>query len=347
MAEAKIAFLYSEIAGYFLAGVRELSKKNEVLVVRWPINKEAPFEFPDSENFTQIDKSTLSIDELNKAVHDFKPDVLVCSGWMDKDYLKVAKSFKKQISVVLTLDNHWTGGIKQRVLTTVSPLYLKRIFTHAWVPGEVQATYARKLGFREKVSKNFYCADVDLFQKLFQETFPAKKINLPKRFLYVARYVEHKGIFEMWDAFIELQKENPNEWELWCLGTGDEWENKREHEKIRHFGFVQPEEMRQYIEGTSVYILPSKFEPWGVSVQEFAISGYPMIVSNAVGSREKYVNGNGFVFDAGNKEALKEQMRKFMEMSDKDLGEMGEKSHEVGMSFTNQMWADTVRSFKD
>lgn len=347
MTEAKIAFLYSEVAGYFLAGVEELAQQNEVLVIRWPINKEAPFEFPSLSNFTEIDKSSLSPLELLKTVQDFQPDVLICSGWMDKDYLKIAKSFKKKISVVLTLDNHWTGGIKQRILTALSPFYLKRIFTHAWVPGDIQAEYARKLGFQGMIQKNFYCANVKLFEQLYEETFPQKKRNVPKRFLYVARYVEHKGIFEMWDAFIELQAEQPNEWELWCLGTGEEWDNRREHEKIQHFGFIQPDEMHQYIQKSSVYILPSKFEPWGVSVQEFAISGYPMIVSDAVGSREKYVQENGFIFQAGDKEELKAQLKKFMEMDDQKLIEMGERSHEVGMTFTNEMWADTVRSFKD
>ena len=41
----KIVFLYSEIAGYFLACVKALSKEADVMVVRRRVNKEAPFEF--------------------------------------------------------------------------------------------------------------------------------------------------------------------------------------------------------------------------------------------------------------------------------------------------------------
>ncbi len=134
--------------------------------------------------------------------------------------------------------------------------------------------------------------------------------------------------------------------ELWCVGAGDEWDNKVEHEKIQHFGFVQPAELQKYIEQTSVYILPSKFEPWGVSVQEFAISGFPMIVSDAVGSGEKYLKENGFIFKAGDSGALKQVMMKFMKMNDKELIEMGKGSHKIGMSFTNKMWAENARSFK-
>ncbi len=211
MAEAKIAFLYSEVAGYFLAGVKELAQRNSVMVIRWPVNNdEAPFQLEDSDNFKQLDKSQFSLSDLQEQLDAFGPDILICSGWMDKEYLKLAKSFKKRIPVVLTLDNHWNGSLKQRALSLLSNLYLKKRFTHAWVPGDIQKKYAEKLGFKGKVVKNFYCADVELFAQMFALTFPPKESNPPKRFLYVARYVEHKGIFEMWNAFVELQKEHPN-----------------------------------------------------------------------------------------------------------------------------------------
>ena len=47
----------------------------------------------------------------------------------------------------------------------------------------------------------------------------------------------------MWNAFVKWQQNNPSDWELWCVGTGDEWENKVEHDKIKHFGFIQPSKM--------------------------------------------------------------------------------------------------------
>jgi hypothetical protein len=43
-------FLYSEIAIYFLKCCEELAKNNEVHVVRWPLNKEAPFKFNYSKS---------------------------------------------------------------------------------------------------------------------------------------------------------------------------------------------------------------------------------------------------------------------------------------------------------
>ena len=175
-------------------------------------------------------------------------------------------------------------------------------------------------------------------------TYTQKKQNMPHRFLYVGRYVEHKGIFEMWKAFIELQNEQETDWELWCLGTGDQWENRIEYKKIKHIGFVQPSEMQKYLEQSSVYILPSKFEPWGVTVQEFAVSGFPILVSDAVGSKEKFLNGNGFSFEAGNINAMKVAMKKIMDASPQKLLEMGQRSHELGMSLTPEIWSKNLLS---
>lgn len=347
MSNVKVAFLYSEVAGYFLACAKELALEAEVLIFRWPVNKEAPFTFDIPKNVTIIDRSTLSQEELELKLKDFNPSIIVCSGWMDKGYVKAAKSFRKKIPIVLTLDNHWTGGAKQRVASMVSPFYLKKIFTHAWVPGQPQAIFAKKLGFKNKyLLTNFYCADTELFTAQYENTFKNKKAAFPKRFLFVARYVEHKGIFEMWEAFIQLQKEQPSDWELWCLGTGAEWDHKMTHEKIKHIGFVQPSEMEEYVAKTGVYILPSKFEPWGVTVQEFAVSGFPLLLSNQIGAKWKYLQTgvNGFEFEAGNVEALKNMMKKITEMSSTELTQMAEKSHEIGMAYTTKMWAQNLLS---
>ncbi|MCB9223393.1 MAG: glycosyltransferase family 4 protein [Crocinitomicaceae bacterium] len=348
MAGVKVAFLYSEVAGYFMSCAAELAKDAEVLIFRWPVNAEAPFDLEKFGHLNVCDRSEFSQEELEQKLHEFNPDVLVCSGWMDKGYVKAARSFKKKIPVVLALDNHWNGSLKQRLAAILSPFILKNKFTHAWVPGKPQAEFASKLGFKgNRLKTNYYCADSALFDQVFQETFPSKKSSYPKRFLYVARYVEHKGIFEMWKAFVQLQEEEPNDWELWCIGTGDEWENRIEHDKIKHFGFVQPTQLKEYIQQTGVYILPSKFEPWGVSVQEFAISGFPLLISKEVGAKWTYLKDNGFDFESGSVDEIKKVMKRIMQLSEKELIELGEKSHKLGMSFTNKMWANIVISIAE
>ena len=169
MSRTKVAFLYTEIAGYFLACVEELSKNADVLVVRWPVNKEAPFAFSQTDKVELVDRNSLSDENLLKKVKLFNPDILVSSGWIDKGYLKVAASFKKKIPVIVSLDNHWKGSLRQRLAVMTSSLYLRKIFTHAWVPGTPQKQFAEKLGFGKNILQNFYSAAKQSGQTHFPE----------------------------------------------------------------------------------------------------------------------------------------------------------------------------------
>jgi len=342
MTKPKIVFLYSEIAGYFLACVEALSKQADVLVVRWEVNKEAPFKFTIPKGVEVVVKSEFSFEELKCKVQSFKPDAVVCSGWMDKDYLKIVKSLKKQIPTVLTLDNHWTGDIKQKTASLLSPFLFKNKFTHAWVPGSPQKLFAQKLGFKNNILTGFYCADTDLYDSFYKQ----QKNEFKKQFLYVGRYVKYKGIFEMWQAFIELQHENSNEWEMLCIGTGDEWDNRLKHDKIKHIGFVQPAEMKNYLTEKSVYILPSKFEPWGVTVQEFAVTSCPLILSQNVGAHEQFLENekNGFLLNEVTVGALKNAMKKMMNQSQLELMKMSEISHELGLAYQPKLWVNKILS---
>ena len=46
-----------------------------------------------------------------------------------------------------------------------------------------------------------------------------------------------KGVKELWEAFIKLHEQLPNDWELWCLGKGEFDPEFPSHPKIKNFGF--------------------------------------------------------------------------------------------------------------
>lgn len=340
----KIVFLYSELATYFLSCVDALIATGEVEVhlVRWPLNNEAPFDFNFNRELNVYDRKNYTNSKLIELVEGISPDLIFCSGWMDKGYKQICKLYKKKIPVVLGMDNHWKGTVKQRLAVLLSPILIRRFFNFIWVPGTPQEKYARKLGFRsEKILTGYYSADVSFFNNYYTKFHTEKEKNFPKRFIYVGRYLSFKGINYMWDAFIELQKENPNEWELWCLGTGAEYDQRKEHEKIKHFGFVQPEEIPKFIEQTGVFILPSIFEPWGVVIHEFAASGFPIITTEHVGSAESYVeNGvNGFIVKPAIVSELKNTMKKFVEMTNSELNQMADASHQIAQKNSPEIWS--------
>ena len=346
----KILFLYSEVAGYFLSCAETLHKVHgaEVHIVRWPVNPEAPFQFREYEGITFYERKAYDYQSLIALCEEIDPDLVYVSGWMDKTYLKAGKWLKiKGKPVVCGLDNHWRGDIRQKIATLISPFHLQRIFTHAFVPGIFQYEFARRLGFpSENILRGMYSADVGSFHQAFLNNQEEKTEKYPHNFLYVGRFIEIKGLNELHQAFIQLDKEMEHDWTLTLIGAGDLPNTWAAHPKIQIKGFVQPEALPDLAEQTGCFILPSQKEPWGVVLHEFAGAGLPLVASDAVGAASAFLvnNYNGFSHQANNKDSLKEALKKIISASDEKLLEMGRRSNELSRQITPETWAATLSS---
>ena len=341
----RILFLYTELAQYFMTCLETLSEKNihDIHVVRMEVNPEAPFNFQLPQGIHFYDRTSLQNKQLSDLADKINPEIIYCSGWKDKAYLKVCKKYKSKIPVILGFDNQWTGSVRQRLASWLSPIMIKRYFSHCWIPGEPQYQFAKAIGFDDNhILKGVYSCDYDYFNSLHKKYIHSKEKSFPHRFIYVGRYYDFKGVQELWKAFFELKSKGDSDWELWCLGTGSI--PPVQHDSIKHFGFIQPDEMEQFIAETGVFIMPSQFEPWGVALHEFAAAGFPLIASDAVGSASLFLKQglNGFIFKAGDKEDLKKTMNKIIMMSDKELLEYGERSSVYASFLTPDKWADTL-----
>lgn len=344
-----VLFLYTEMAAYTEVCFRALAREAAVHAVRYPLNAEAPFRFSEIENCTYYDRPRYKDADLLELCKNIRPDILIISGWTDRGYMEAAQYFKGKIPTVLSMDNYWLGTLKQYALRLVSALYLKRIFSHVWVPGRPQMEYAQKLGFAARqVVPGFYSGDVALYSRLYDSSKALKSVCFPRRFIYVGRYVAFKNMQMMCEAFIEATGGQPAEWELWCAGTGELWNRRMKHPQIRHLGFVQPGDMAGYVAQAGVFVLPSIVENWGVAVHEFAAAGFPLICSKGVGAASEFLreNKNGFIFDPGKHNELKRIFNRVMLLPPEELNRMGEASHELARKITPETWAATAVSFK-
>lgn len=340
-----ILILYYELAEYTLACIRELAHygKANIHVVRYPLNKEAPFQFNLTiPGVTFYNRRDLSSEALMHLVKKINPEVTYCGGWMDKGYIQAIEGLRKNgKSVLLAFDNHWRGDVKQQLSALYFKVRYRKLFTHCFIPGQPQKIFAQKLGFKEnEIFTGVYSADVNAFEKVYREFIAQKENNLPHVFVYAARYYTFKGITDLWEAFIQLKNEVPNDWQLWCLGTGDV--APVEHPHIKHFGFVQPNELKSIMGNASVYVLPSRFEPWAVSVHEFAAAGFPLVLSSQVGARFAFLeNGiNGFQFTATDISSLKEAMKQIISKSNTELITMSKKSNQLAKKISPSLWAE-------
>lgn len=341
----RLLVLYTELADYSLSCLKTLSgERVEICLVHWPINAEAPFTFDLSFCAAHYSRDTVSDLKLDQMAADFQPNIILCSGWMDKGYVKLCRNWKQKATTVLAMDNHWTGSVKQHVAALASPFTIKRAFSRAFVPGQPQRQYALKLGFKsEVIETGFYAADTEKFKGYYEEIRGTKGKEGVKRFLFLGRYVQHKGIFDLWQAFKRFRAEH-QDWELWCVGAGDQYEHRVEGDGIKHFGFVQPDQLLPILKQCHVYILPSHFEPWGVSVHEMAVAGFPMLLSDKIGAKEAFLkdNENGRIFPSGDVDAIYEAMIWVARQSTLNLEKMGVLSHELGMQNTPQLWAEKL-----
>ena len=337
MKRRKLLVLYTELAGYFLTCLRALPDDAiELHIVRWPVNREAPFAFDFWPGVTIYDRHAFDDWALLELARQIAPDAVLCSGWRDRGYLRVCRALHKTAICILTLDNHWQGTLRQRLACVLSRFTLTRTFAFAWVPGAPQQRYAQKLGFPEhRIRTGFYSADTGAF-------VPPARAGFPHRFLYVGRNVAAKGVADLWEAFRRLSDAAPHDWELWCIGTGDI--APAEHPRIRHFGFLQPAEMSRIVAETGVFVLPSRAEAWGVVLHEFAAAGFPLVCSDCVGAAAQFVEEgvNGWTFPAGDVEALERTLRRAISTSDEQLAIMGHHSAKRGRMLTPQTWAATL-----
>lgn len=309
------------------------------MIVRWPINDEAPFAFQFNKKIEVLEKADLTSQTLS----EFNPDLIYISGWVDKQYKKIALDFKKQsIPVLMGIDNPWKGSFRQRMAAFLSPAIIKPYYSHVWCPGERQYEFARRIGFsEEKILTGFYSADVPFFHNNNQEP-----LSRPKILLYAGRFLEWKGIMELYQSFFELKEETGNDWKLLMYGRGPLEKALKPTKDIEINDFIQPDELKNIMQNVGAFCLPSYEEHWGVVVHEAAASGCPILVSEGVGAGTAFVrNGyNGFVFKSKSKVALKEGLRKMIACSESERQLMGERSVELANRITPEIWSATLLS---
>jgi glycosyltransferase involved in cell wall biosynthesis len=348
--QKRIIFLYTELANYFLVCIKQLQVQYnaQIHIIHWPVNPEAPFKFDfDIPGVYFHNKQDLEGNKMRELVEQVNPHLIYCSGWIDKKYMSICKLFRNKIPVISGLDTQWSGNIKQQLGTLVSRFTIKKCFSHIWIAGQPQLKYAQKLGYDPAhILHGVYAADTDYFGDIYNRIKEKKRENFPKRFIYVGRYLEFKGIYDLWAAFKKANEQVADKWELWCLGTGAEWNKRIEDKYIQHLGFIQPNDMEKYMEQTAVFVLPSRFEPWAVALHEYCAAGFPVICSDKVGSATKFIesNKNGLIFSAGNVEELAKCFRLVMTMPQEKILQWGQKSHELAKTMTPHTWASTIMS---
>ena len=92
----KLLLLYMELADYAVECLRALKKSNpevEIHVVAYPVNPEAPFDFDFSDIGKLYNRDKFDHEKIQLFSDKLVPDLIICSGWTDRSYLKVIRTW--------------------------------------------------------------------------------------------------------------------------------------------------------------------------------------------------------------------------------------------------------------
>lgn len=130
---------------------------------------------------------------------------------------------------------------------------------------------------------------------------------------------KHKGI----DYLIEIAKLLPENWTITIAGSGEKEQVERLKRDIKlnklqntinYRGPLKGEKLKQHYLDSSIYLMTSRWEGFGLVLVEAMNFGLPIIAFSQSGSDEVLGNGKfGILVDNGNIKEMSEQIRKLTE----------------------------------
>lgn len=303
---------------------------------------------PDSNRFFGIINP-----DLMQQLKIYQPEAVLVYRWSVYSHLKLMQCIRGA-RLFFRGDSHLQNtqpGLKQ---------YFKKLFLRfvyrkvncAFYVGKYNKAYYQQYGLDEKKlipaphavdNSRFSTNNEELEKKALEER---RKLQIPGEaivFLFAGKFYALKQLDVLIEAFKQLQGEHyrlllygsgEQEAELKILASGDH--------RILFAPFKNQSEMPVVYRTGDVFVLPSKSETWGLSVNEAMASSRPAVISDQCGcAPELIVEGKtGFRFKTGNANDLLNCLQHF-ETRDTAI-QMGEQAlHHIGQ-FTLENIAEMI-----
>lgn len=204
-------------------------------------------------------------------------------------------------------------------------------------------SYFNQLFQKFKRNVRFFIApSLFLKNKLIDFGWPGKKIEyIPnylvlsefepkyapgKYFLYLGRLSAEKGVSTLIKAFMKIKSDKVN---LWIVGEGPVRNQLEEiasaDSRIRFTGYLSGNKLKQTTSDALAVIVPSEwYENASISILESFAFGKPVVGSRIGGIPEMVEEGlNGYLFEPGNVDDLKDKLELMLSKPNKDIEQMG------------------------
>lgn len=139
-------------------------------------------------------------------------------------------------------------------------------------------------------------------------------------FLFCGQMIARKGLDYLLTAFAAL----PENARLLLVGREAELPQLLANltpsvrERVHYAGFQAPDALPKFFAQADAFVLPSRYDGWGVVVNQALGAGLPIIASDQVGAAHDLVSEgkNGFIFSAGDATSLTAAMLRYLTNSD-------------------------------
>jgi glycosyltransferase involved in cell wall biosynthesis len=222
-------------------------------------------------------------------------------------------------------------------------------------PSKFQSNY-----YKELIGKHVETIPNPLSDVFFEQmdSYTTETNPIPT-ILYTGRIEYRKGSLVLIEAFGMLLKTLP-EAQLYIAGarhnsiSEDQWQqalyDAGVSDNIHQLGHIPFEELGKYYRKASVFVMPSYYETFGISVIEAMAHGLPVVASSAGALPELVKDSvNGLVVEPGNARTLSDALLNILTNPKKaiELGKAGKEI--VRLSYTsssvvtglNQFYSDT------
>jgi glycosyltransferase involved in cell wall biosynthesis len=311
--------------------------------VNWDIPLLEGYEYSFAENISK-DPGThhfkgIINPGLIREIEAWKPNAVLVFGWSFKSHLKCLRHFHKKIPVWFRGDSTLMNE-KPGIKKILRRIFLKWVYSHvdiAFYVGTQNKSYFRKHGLKEaQLLFAPHAIDNDRFfdkDGQYEEKALAwrRKLNIRDEdivFLFAGKLEPVKNIELMISAFLMIQSSltGGSGIQLIIVGNGILEKGLKEKyggmQHIHFIGFQNQSMMPVVYRLGNVFVLPSKSETWGLSVNEAMACGRAILVSDKCGAAMDMVKENGYIFKSGNSKDLEVKI-KWMAEDKAKLRQMG------------------------
>jgi len=240
--------------------------------------------------------SVLSWRELGLQV----PDLYLLTSWEYRGFMSLARdvSVKPGGLIICMVDNYFYGKLKQWVGAIYFRLYLRRLYDYMLVPGVRSKWFMHFLGMpKSRVFIGNYTADPDIF-------YSPREQDSRSGVLFVGQFIERKGVRIIIETLCSAQGEKYAS-SMRLIGSGPLGELLVSNGLFVE-GFKQAPELGMAYRESSVLLLPSVRDHWGVVAHEAALCGCLIIATRQCGCVDDLVEHgvNGYIMENCSKSEL-------------------------------------------